>query len=396
MKKIVFLLILLLIGSCVFSNGLIQIKDNSFVWAGGASNFADIDFFGNLDILKGEGDAYIMKYSSDLKKTAERLVVGDAYEYFTDVCEDRDGYIYAVGDVQFASIGTGDFKGLKGHGQQDMFVAKFDKDLNLIKILLLGGPSEDYSNDIIASRNGFVYVVGRTYDERGVCSGVIYKIFEDNMSMTNASYFKGSFKTAEDAKFTNFTKIIESNASKLIVLGNINSSDGPDGVSRNIIMMYNSDLNIMTKNSFKELDGNSNLQNIIERENGGYYIVGNKGVDFDCSGYLFSVDKDLKFVSGYSYRSYDADNKKAAMTFFNSIDFLNNGEGYLLVGEASNDIPDAPRDFYVIFRDGKFISTYDTKIDRFGGSSQLVTSDNKLIICGILDEKFVIKSISLF
>ena len=166
MKKIVFLLILLLIGSCVFSNGLIQIKDNSFVWVGGASNFADIDFFGNLDILKGEGDAYIMKYSSDLKKTAERLVVGDAYEYFTDVCEDRDGYIYAVGDVQFASIGTGDFKGLKGHGQQDMFVAKFDKDLNLIKILLLGGPSEDYSNDIIASRNGFVYVVGRTYDER--------------------------------------------------------------------------------------------------------------------------------------------------------------------------------------------------------------------------------------
>ncbi len=396
MKKIFLFIVIILLSQVAFSNSLIEINDGNLIWAGSASNFADIDFFGNLDKLKGEGDAYAIKYNSDIEKVADILVAGDAYEYFTSVCEGRDGYIYAVGDVQYDSIGTGDFKGLKGHGQQDMFVAKFDKNLNLVKIMLLGGPGTDYSNDIIASKNGFVYVIGRTYDKSDVCSGVIYKIFEDEMTMINASYFKGSFKTAEDALFTNFTKIIETNAGKFVIIGCINSSDGPGGINRNIALMYNSDLNIMTKNSFKNLEGNSALYDIIEREEGGYYIVGNKGVDFNCQGYLFSVDKDLKFEKGYEYKSLDGQGKKAAMTFLNSIIKINGGDGYIVFGEASNDEPNYPRDFYLVFKDGSFNSSTDTRFDSLGGGGQLITKDNKFIICGITDDKFIIKSLALF
>ena len=396
MKNLVLILSLLLICSCVFSDGLIETMDSSIVWAGSASNYADIDFFGNLDKLKGEGDAYAIKWTADLEKIASVLVAGDAYEYFTDVCEDRDGNIYAVGDVQYDSIGTGHFKGLKPHGGQDMFVAKFDKNLGLVKIMLLGGAYADYSNGIIASKNGFVYVIGRTYDKNDVCSGVIYKIFEDDMTMINAAYFKGSFKTAEDALFTNFTKIIETKANKFVIIGCINTSDGPDGVNKNIILMYNSELNIMTKNSFKDLDGNSALQDIVQRDEGGYYIVGNKGVDYDCQGYLFSVDKDLKFEKSWTYKSLDGQGKKAAMTFFNSINKINGGAGYIIFGEASNDEPNYPRDFYVVFDEGKINASMDTKYERLGGGCQLITRDNKFIVCGNTEEKFIIKSLSLF
>lgn len=75
---------------------------------------------------------------------------------------DESGNIYMVGnysDKLALNINGGDVE-INSLGDDDIFIAKFNKDNNLLWVKTIGGSHKDSGNDIFLDKNGNIYIVG--------------------------------------------------------------------------------------------------------------------------------------------------------------------------------------------------------------------------------------------
>lgn len=88
---------------------------------------------------------------------------GSHSDSVVDLASDEAGYLYVCGTTRSAT----DFPGLRGHdtvfnGDQDVFVAKLDRDGLLLWSSYLGGQGADLAAALAVDARGDIYVAGRT------------------------------------------------------------------------------------------------------------------------------------------------------------------------------------------------------------------------------------------
>ncbi|MGL4609197.1 MAG: hypothetical protein ACRCYY_05850 [Trueperaceae bacterium] len=106
---------------------------------------------------KGNGDAYIVKYDANLQNPVFRQVGTAQSDAFRRMEIDPQGNLYGIGYTY------GDYDGANADpskGTGDVFVQKFDTNLNSVAALQFGTPQEDRGHPHL--RSGTLYVGGMT------------------------------------------------------------------------------------------------------------------------------------------------------------------------------------------------------------------------------------------
>ena len=82
--------------------------------------------------------------------------------FVRDIARDRFGNLYAVGTFFSTNfkIGTTD---ITLHGIYSLFIVKFDKDLSLVWARSVGGPSQEFAEEIAIDKNDNIVVAGYFY-----------------------------------------------------------------------------------------------------------------------------------------------------------------------------------------------------------------------------------------
>lgn len=136
--------------------------------SGSSSSPTTLGTFGSLTLTgKGGSDVFVAKLDKDLKVLKAEVMGGKGTDYGYGVDYDATGNVYVAGywstgsSTSPTTLGTFGTTTLTGKGGYDMFVAKLDKDLKVLKTNQGGGKSSDYAYDLDVDSAGNVFVVGR-------------------------------------------------------------------------------------------------------------------------------------------------------------------------------------------------------------------------------------------
>ena len=121
-------------------------------------------------------DAFVMKYSSSLKKIWGTYYGGDDYEWGNDLATDIKGYVYLLGTSKSYNsngsvkeiIATKDAFIEYLQGGTDAFLVKFDQKGKRIFSTYFGSLGNDYGNGLSHGRYGDVYICGETNSNRNL------------------------------------------------------------------------------------------------------------------------------------------------------------------------------------------------------------------------------------
>ncbi|MBC6476070.1 MAG: SBBP repeat-containing protein, partial [Hormoscilla sp. GM102CHS1] len=141
----------------------IATDSNGNVWATGSfEGSIDIDGDGNNDLTSnGTFDSYVAKFdrNGDLVKALK--IGGSSRDYGRGIATDSNGNVWTTGsfegNIDIDGDGNND---LTSNGTFDSYVAKFDRNGDLVKALKIGGSSRDYGRGIATDSNGNVWATG--------------------------------------------------------------------------------------------------------------------------------------------------------------------------------------------------------------------------------------------
>ncbi|MBC6474907.1 MAG: hypothetical protein GDA48_20655 [Hormoscilla sp. GM102CHS1] len=141
----------------------IATDSNGNVWATGFfNNSIDIDGDGNYDLTSSGGnDSYVAKFDSNGKLVLALDFGNNASDQGYGIATDSNDNVWATGSFE-GSIdidGDGNYD-LTNNGEQDSYIAKFDKDGKLVKALNIGGSISDIGRGIAIDSNDNAWATG--------------------------------------------------------------------------------------------------------------------------------------------------------------------------------------------------------------------------------------------
>ena len=174
---------------------------NPFIYVTGTTNStSNMALNGHQNILNiGSGavstntDAFLAKFSPNLKKLWATYYGGDDYEWGNDIGTDIKGYIYLVGTTKSYNSNRGDsfiiatdgafIESLQGG--TDAFLVKFDDDGNRVWATYFGAIGNDYGNGLSHGRYGDVYICGETNSNRNL----VYRPYQSTYGGSVDAFF---------------------------------------------------------------------------------------------------------------------------------------------------------------------------------------------------------------
>jgi hypothetical protein len=147
---------------------------------------------GNLQgTHQGKGDAFIVKYDSNLNNPIFKQIGTSSTDLFRNVKVDANGFVYAIGYTY------GDYNGANQDATKltgDIIVLKFDNSLNLINSVQFGSPNEDRGNFWL--KDTILYVGGMT--EGSIVNSNLgsFDAFTLALSTSNLSILQPSLTTS--------------------------------------------------------------------------------------------------------------------------------------------------------------------------------------------------------
>ncbi|MBO1351541.1 MAG: SBBP repeat-containing protein, partial [Hormoscilla sp. GUM202] len=171
-------------------NTHIATDSNGNAWITGTSNNSiDIDRDGNNDLTSnGNQDSYVAKFdrNGDLVKALN--IGGSSRDYGSGIATDSNGNVWATGyfngNIDIDGDGNND---LTSNGGNDSYVAKFDRNGDLVKALNIGGSSRDIGYSIATDSNGNAWATGEF-------QGNIDIDGDGNNDLTSNGFYESKFR----------------------------------------------------------------------------------------------------------------------------------------------------------------------------------------------------------
>lgn len=253
---------------------------------------------------------------------------GSKNESAINLVRDKKGNIYTVGyttSEDWNSLSL-DMKPKNVFSSWDIFVAKFDENLNLKSVAVIGGSKEEWGRSITIDEEGYVYICGWTHSSDLPVTDLSYKkkdadvfvakLDPDLRRIIHLKYIGGDeYEYAYDLKYYN---------GYIYVVGETASSDFPvtedaydttynGGTIDIFVMKMDKNLNILASTFIGGKEGDAPLTMDVDRE--GIYIGGLTWSPdlpvtqdaFDSSyadsydGFVAVLDLDLKHLKALTY-----------------------------------------------------------------------------------------------
>ncbi|MBC6476162.1 MAG: cadherin domain-containing protein, partial [Hormoscilla sp. GM102CHS1] len=141
----------------------IATDSNGNVWATGTFwGNIDIDGDGNNDLTSNGGnDSYVAKFDSNGDLVKALNIGGSSRDVGRSIATDNNGNVWATGFFEGSIDIDGDGNNdLTSNGGNDSYVAKFDRNGDLVKALNIGGSSSDYGSGIATDSNSNAWTTG--------------------------------------------------------------------------------------------------------------------------------------------------------------------------------------------------------------------------------------------
>ncbi|MFZ2125785.1 MAG: hypothetical protein WA087_01555, partial [Candidatus Saccharimonadales bacterium] len=200
--------------------------------------------------LSGVNDMFIAKYDSNLNLTWNNTWGGTSEDRANSIKQTSDGgYIVAGWTYSF------------GVGGWDSFLVKYDSSGNVVWNKTWGGPGMDRADSVAQTADGG-YIVSGTYAINGGDS-YIAKYDSDGNIVWN--------KTWGGSEFDEGSSVIQTSDNGYMVTGTTNSFGG--GYMQLFLIKYDSDGNMSWNNVYSGLDYTSS-ESIVQTSDGGYAIAG--------------------------------------------------------------------------------------------------------------------------
>lgn len=153
---------------------------------------------GQINFLQGaDSDASVIKFDGNGHELWNQRLGTEAEDLAAGVATDRDGNVYVVGGTQGALFGPNNL-------QFDAWIAKFDKDGNVLWTRQPRTEWDDIANAVATDKQGNVYVVGQTdgslagpNPSEGVRDAWIIKFNAGGRELWRRQFSTGAFDSAK-------------------------------------------------------------------------------------------------------------------------------------------------------------------------------------------------------
>ena len=356
MKKCYLFFLLIFLSSFVFADNLINTSDGRFLFITSVGKY-DLTFPAWKDFdAKGDADGALILF--DKNKIVKKVSIGGVSDdNFYDVCRcEYDGCFYAIGSAYCDSIGTGDFRELKKKGKRDCIIAKFDKNLKLLKTVNFGfGPDAyNFVNDILIGKKGEIYVCGRVYSESGKQDAFAVN-FNTDLKALNYVKCKGDYLNGS----AQFDSMIFNDKGNIIFCGSESKADD-FSPANSFVTEFDKNLKKMVKWENMVYKDKSLILSSIERD----------GANYVMSGYVI---EDEEYTVACLCKKNTDTGKYTVQTFVPDLDY--NGRLPL----CSNFIKTEKKDRIVIFGYGNVYMGNGDYEDTYYRDFALVYSDRENI-----------------
>lgn len=240
---------------------------------------------GDVSGNNGMWDFWMVKLDDVGLLLWQNTLGGPLDDFANDIFQTSDGGYIAVGQ---SDGNGGDVTG--NHGDTDVWVVKMNASGNLEWQRSLGGSEWDKGNSIVQDSDGNYVIAGLTGSNDGNVSGnhglVDYWVvkIDTNGDILWQKTFGGTL--AEEA-----FSLVQTNSGGFIVGGIASSSDGDVSINKGEwdywLINIDSDGNLLWEKSFGGTSFDS-LRNITKTSNGGYIVM----------GYTLSTDGDITLNNG--------------------------------------------------------------------------------------------------
>ena len=241
----------------------------------------------------------------------------------------RGGDVYVVGFTtsQKWYYRNVKVKGFKGFGSWDVYVARFDSNLERLKsVAIIRGSKEEWGKDIVIDENGYVYICGWTHSED-------LPVTDDSVKHKDADIFIAKLDpTLNNLIYLGYiggngyeyAYAMEYYGGYIYVTGETSSPDFPvtkkaydktynGGVIDIFVMKFDRDLNIVASTLLGGKEGDAGLT--ISVDDNAVYIGGltwsrdlpvtegiyDKDYNGGYDGYIAVFSKDLSYLKGLTY-----------------------------------------------------------------------------------------------
>lgn len=254
------------------------IKDSNSNYVCVGWSYSDLSGYNGGNENKGERDFLIVKYDNNLNLVNINNSGGSDYDYLENIIEVSDGYIcigWSRGDLS-------ELPGGVNFEYNSSVLIKYDFNLNIVKVIQWNSIGIEYINDIIEDSDGNYVCVGCSYDDlseynggsedKGSSDFLIAK-YDSNLNLIKLNNIGGT-------QYEGHHKVIQDSDDNYVCVGysesdlsGYNGGSQNNGSRDNVIVKYDQNLNLIKVNN-KGTEKNQGFNDIIQNDKGNYVCVG--------------------------------------------------------------------------------------------------------------------------
>lgn len=144
-------------GTYNYSNGIAANSDGVYI----TGSFQNSIIFGDTLGNAGSNSIFVAKYDSSGNALWGRSPGGTSYDYGTGISTNENGNVWVTGYFESSYLNFGGLPVLNNNiGYNDIFVAEYDADGNVLQAIDVGGQDNDIGMGICTNQDGSVYLTG--------------------------------------------------------------------------------------------------------------------------------------------------------------------------------------------------------------------------------------------
>lgn len=274
-------------------------------------------FIGGISGLMGVNHYNVLASNQSLEVLWNKEITHNGYEGFNSVIQTKDGGFVVVGEVDSRAEGN--------IARGDGIIIKYDSNGEKKWQTTLEGDDTDLFYDVIESKDGNFYVIGKSFstdvinNPNAYSNAIIVKYSPDG-TMLDIKYIH------DNGKQINYKEIIEIENNRLAILGNRDYN----GIRKPFIDIIDSDGHVTSSHIIEDSNRDVEIESIIKTSENKLVVVGLSMENLVSRPYIAMFDTQGNKL--WSYRTETDNNTDIAKIKGKYISVAEDKKGNLVVG----------------------------------------------------------------